>query len=66
MSLDPMKYNTVRFAILNTGPLPSLNKAYAAIVRDEKQQQFTQSVEPKHAMDGAAFKASVMNRQMVN
>uniref|UniRef100_A0A7C9AQ24 Uncharacterized protein n=1 Tax=Opuntia streptacantha TaxID=393608 RepID=A0A7C9AQ24_OPUST len=35
MGLDPMKYNTVRSAILNMEPLPSLNKAYAALVREE-------------------------------
>jgi len=61
---DEVQHSTV--CNTNTKSLPSLNKAYATIVREEKQQQFTQSVEPRQAMDGAAFKASVTNRQMVN
>ena len=45
MGLDHKKYNTMRSGVPSQDPLSNLNKAYAAIVRDERQLQFTQFVE---------------------
>lgn len=66
MGLDHKKYNTVRSNILSLEPLPNLNKVYAAIVRVERQLQFTQAAEQRHVMEGAAFKVTPQNRQGVN
>ena len=44
------------------GPLPSLNKAYAAIVCEERQQKFSQGVEEKSFMEATTFKATVLNQ----
>jgi len=66
MGLDHVKYNTVRSNILSQDPLPTLNKAYAAIVREERQLQFTQSTEPRSVLEGAAFKATQHHRASQN
>lgn len=59
MGLDHKKYNTVRFSILSQESLPSLNKAYALIMREERQQlQFAQIRESRTVMKGAAFKVN--------
>lgn len=62
MGLNHKKYNTVRSNILSQGPSPSLNKAYAAIVREKQQSQFTQFDEPRPVMKGVAFKTMQHNR----
>jgi len=58
MGLDGKKFNTVRSNILSQKSLQNLNKAYAAIVREERQLQFTQVAELRSVMEGAAFKAT--------
>ena len=58
MGLDHKKYNTMRSNILSQEPLPNLNKAYAAIVRERRQLHFTQTAESRSAMEGAAFKVA--------
>lgn len=62
MGLNHKKYNTVRTNILSQGPSRSLNKAYAAIVSEERQLQFTQFAEPRPVMEGVTFKAMQHNR----
>lgn len=66
MELDGKKFNTVRSNILSHEPLPNLNNAYAAIVCEERQLQFTQFAELRPVMEGAAFKATQQNRQSMN
>ena len=66
MGLDNKKFNTVRSNILSQEPLPSLNKAYAAVIREERQLQFTQLTEPRKAMEGAASKVASQNRSSSN
>lgn len=66
MGLDGKKFNTVRSNILYQEPLPNLNKAYAAIVREERQLQFAQFAEQRPVMEGAAFKATQQNCQSMN
>ena len=66
MGLDHMQYNIVRSNILSQDPLPSLNKAYAAIVCEERQLQFTQFTEPRSVLEGVAFKATQHNRASQN
>uniref|UniRef100_A0A7C9A6N8 Uncharacterized protein n=1 Tax=Opuntia streptacantha TaxID=393608 RepID=A0A7C9A6N8_OPUST len=60
------KFNIVRSNILSQEPLPSLNKAYAAVIREERPLQFTQLTEPIKAMEGAAFKVASQNRSSSN
>lgn len=58
MGLDIDKYKNVRSNILSMEPLPNLNKAYAYIIRVEKQQQFTQSMETRAPMEASTFKVN--------
>lgn len=66
MGLDGKKFRTVRSNILSQELLSNLNQAYAAVVREERQLQFTQSAKSKPVMEGAAFKVTQQNRQNMN
>ncbi|KAJ0041917.1 hypothetical protein Pint_18498 [Pistacia integerrima] len=54
---DP--YGVARSQILNTKPLPSLNKAYALIIREEWQRAAVAKMGP---IEGAAYSAKVFKR----
>ena len=66
MGLDHRNFNTSRSNIISQESLPSLNKVYAMIVREERQLQFTESVEARPSMEGVAFKATPQNRKGQN
>ena len=62
MGLDSSHFGVVRSTILSMEPLPNLNKAYSMILREERQQTLTRSMEVKTTIEGAAFKASTGGR----
>lgn len=62
MGLDSSHFGVVRSNILSMEPLPNLIKAYSMILREERQQTLTRSMEVKTTIEGAAFKASIYGR----
>ena len=61
MGLNSTKYKLIRSNILSMEPLPTLNKAYAGISCEERQQQFSQDVEARPLMEASAFKVNATN-----
>lgn len=57
MGLDTYLYGTVRSNILSLEPLPNLNKVYAFIIREERQQALAKGRDVRDSTEGAAFKA---------
>lgn len=48
VGLDMDQFGTVRSNLLAMEPLPSLNKVYAAILREERPQSLTRDGEQVH------------------
>lgn len=65
MGLDTEQFGTVRSNLLAMEPLPTLNKAYAVVLREERQQFLAKGMENKKMVaepSASTFKASSMNR----
>ena len=58
MLLDTEKFETVRLNLLTMEPLPTVNKAYAVVHREERQQFLAKGVENKMTVEASEFKAS--------
>jgi len=58
MGLDSNLYGTVQSNILALELLPNLNKVYAFVTREERQQSLAKGMESRELVEGAAFKAS--------
>nr|GMD68582.1 retrovirus-related Pol polyprotein from transposon TNT 1-94 [Ipomoea batatas] len=57
MGLDEASYGTVRTNMLATEPLPSLNKVYAALIREERVKNATRVAEERGEVMGLAVQA---------
>lgn len=66
MGLDTKQFGTIRSKLLAMEPLPSLNKAYAAILREERQQSLTRGVESKPIIEASAFRAAGSQTKVTN
>ena len=62
MGLDIEQFGTVRSNLLATEPLPTLNKAYAIVPRDERQQLLMKGMENKAVVEALAFRAAATNK----
>lgn len=58
MGLDTEKYGTLRSNVLSMEPLPNMNKVYAALLREERQQQLSKGTDPRPFSEGAALKVT--------
>ena len=57
MGLDSDVYGTMRSNILALQPLPNLNKVYAFVAWEERQQALVKGMEARDMAEGAAFKS---------
>jgi len=62
MGLDTERFGTIRSNLLAIEPLPSLNRVYAAVLREERQQTMAKGMENQTTMEASAFKVVSMNR----
>ena len=63
MGLDTEQFSIVRSNLLAMEPLPTLNRAYAAVLREERQQALSKGPDGRTVVEGSAFKATTsMNR----
>lgn len=58
MGLDSDIYGTVRSNILSLEPLPTLNKIYAFVIREERQLDMAKGMEGRDMGEGVGFKAT--------
>nr|GLL42314.1 uncharacterized protein LOC108326303 isoform X6 [Ipomoea trifida] len=59
MGLDEASYGTVRTNMLATEPLPSLNKVYAALIREERVKNATRVAEERGELMGLSVRKIV-------
>lgn len=57
MGLDTEQFGTTRSDLLAMEPLPNLNKAYAAVLREERPQILTKGMKSKMVVEALAFRA---------
>ena len=62
MGLDTEQFGTMRSNLLAMEPLPTLNKAYAAVLREERQQLLAKDMESKATVEASAFLAMATNK----
>ena len=65
MGLDPEQFGTVGSNLLAMEPLPTLNKAYATLLREERQQLVMKGLENKTMIEALTFQATAMNKSKV-
>lgn len=58
MGLDLDLYGTACSNVLSLEPLPNLNKVYAFIATEERQQAVAKGMETRDLIEGAAFKVT--------
>jgi len=61
MGLDTERFGTVRSNLLAIEPLPSLNRVYAAVLREERQQTMAKGMENQTTVEALTFKVVSMN-----
>lgn len=57
MGLDTEQFQTTRSDLLAMEPFPSLNEAYAVVLREERQQILTKGMKSKMVVEALAFRA---------
>jgi len=62
MGLDTEQFGIVRLNLLAMKPLASLNKVYAAILREESKQTMSKGMENCTTVEALAFMAVGMDR----
>jgi len=65
MGLDPEQFGNVGSNLLAMEPLPTLNKAYATLLREERQQLVMKGLENKTMIEALTFQATAMNKSKV-
>ena len=55
MGLDTEQFGIVRSNLLATEPLPTMNRAYAAILREERQEILTKGIDSRSMAEASAF-----------
>lgn len=63
IGLDSKMYGTVRSNVLSLEPLPTLNKVYAFVAREERQQNTTKGQGSRDLNEEAAFKATTSHNR---
>jgi len=64
MGLDSAMYGMVRANVLSLEPLPSMNKVYAFVAQEERQQNMTKGQGSCDLNERATFKATASHSQL--
>jgi len=62
MGLNTERFGTVRSNLLAIEPLPSLNRVYAIVLQEERQQTMAKGMENQTTVEASAFKVVSMNQ----